>query len=239
VVGLKTTFGRIPTTGVAALGPTLDTVGPMAADVTNTAVGMQMLEPGFTWRDTPPAGRVGRFRLPAAPWVDVALDEALAASGLETVDVVIPGWDAASEAFGVILGTEVWQVHRDLWEKDGDRLSPDVSARIAGGAAIDAFTLATAQEASALWATELNDVLSRVDVVALPVLADEPPTIEDATRMGELRYTGPFNVAGVPALALPVPGPGRFPASLQLVGRPGTEAMLLSTGAVIEAAVAR
>ncbi len=46
------------------------------------------------------------------------------------------------------------------------------------------------------------------------------------------------NLAGFPALALPVPAGRRLPASLQLIGGPNAEALLLATGAMIEAAVA-
>ena len=47
VTGLKTTFGRIPTTGVRPLAPSLDTVGPLARDVAGLVVGMRLLDPGF------------------------------------------------------------------------------------------------------------------------------------------------------------------------------------------------
>jgi Asp-tRNA(Asn)/Glu-tRNA(Gln) amidotransferase A subunit family amidase len=54
-----------------------------------------------------------------------------------------------------------------------------------------------------------------------------------------MRHTIPWNLAGWPALSLPVPVPGGgLPASLQLVGGPQGEEMLLATAAVIEAAVA-
>src|SRR4051812_45943828 len=41
--GLKTTFGRVPLDGVWPLGPSLDTVGPMAATVAGLALGMSLL----------------------------------------------------------------------------------------------------------------------------------------------------------------------------------------------------
>ena len=47
-----------------------------------------------------------------------------------------------------------------------------------------------------------------------------------------------MNLAGVPALALPVPARGPLPASIQLVSAPGTEERLLAAGVVVEAAVA-
>src|SRR5262252_7595052 len=108
VAGLKTTWGRIPLEGVWPLAPSLDTVGPMARDVAGVAAGMTLLEPGFA-ADSPPAGRVGRIR-PAGididPDIDAAIDAALARSGLEVVEVDLPGWQAAREACEFILDSE-------------------------------------------------------------------------------------------------------------------------------------
>jgi len=49
----------------------------------------------------------------------------------------------------------------------------------------------------------------------------------------------PANLAGLPALALPVPGgPAGLPASLQLIGPPGSEEQLITLARLIETAVA-
>ncbi len=50
IYGLKTTFGRIPLDGVWALAPSMDTVGPMAANIHMLGLGMQLLEPNFAQR---------------------------------------------------------------------------------------------------------------------------------------------------------------------------------------------
>jgi amidase len=49
--------------------------------------------------------------------------------------------------------------------------------------------------------------------------------------------TSPVNLAGLPALALPVPAAGPMPASVQLIGPAGSEERLLAAGAVLEQAV--
>jgi amidase len=55
--------------------------------------------------------------------------------------------------------------------------------------------------------------------------------------MHGIRRTTAVNVAGVPALSMPVPSTGLpVPASLQLVGPWGSEARLLAAAAVVEEA---
>ena len=80
----KTTWGRIPLTGVWPLAPSLDTVGPMARDVAGLIAGMELLEPGFS--AAPPGPRVvGRVVIGADPTIDNAVNAALAATGWEVV----------------------------------------------------------------------------------------------------------------------------------------------------------
>jgi Asp-tRNA(Asn)/Glu-tRNA(Gln) amidotransferase A subunit family amidase len=67
-------------------------------------------------------------------------------------------------------------------------------------------------------------------------LATLPPTIA-SEPVGLNRLTLPVNLAGLPGLALPVPARGTsLPASLQLVAPAYGDEMLLSVGAVLEAA---
>ena len=66
-----------------------------------------------------------------------------------------------------------------------------------------------------------------------------PPLIGERGRIALTLLTMPANLAGLPALALPVPaGPAGLPASLQLIGPPGSEEDLVALGRLIEAAVA-
>lgn len=59
VVGLKTTWGRIPTDGVWPLARSLDTVGPLARDVAGVVTGMRLLEPAWTVAPRPPVPSAG------------------------------------------------------------------------------------------------------------------------------------------------------------------------------------
>lgn len=116
----------------------------------------------------------------------------------------------------------------------GGRVGEDVAAKLTAGAAASAAALAAAQAVRADWTSSLRAALSRVDVLALPTMRDEAPLLADAHRMSELRLTLPINLAGVPAVNLPLPRRDGLPASLQLVGSPGSEDVLLATAAAIE-----
>jgi amidase len=208
----------------------------MARDVAGVIRGMALLEPGFN-ATAEPARVVGRIRLPAEPWIDEALNTALRAAALEIIEISLPGWDAATTATMTILGAEAWQVHGELWHRHAGELSSEVSDRLRKAASITPDEVASAWQQGQRWDRELADVFARVQLIALPTLASSPPTLEQAARLTEIRYVAPFNLAGVPALALPVlsrGGRAGIPASLQLAGPAGSEEVLLATAAAIE-----
>ena len=66
VAGLKTTYGRVSVKGVYPLAPSLDTVGPLGADVAAVELGMRLLEPAFQVPDAPGALIAGRITVPGA-----------------------------------------------------------------------------------------------------------------------------------------------------------------------------
>jgi amidase len=234
--GLKTTFGRVPLDGVWPLSPSFDTIGPMARDVAGLIIGMGLLEPGFTV-DHPAPGTIGRFRLPADPAIDAAIDAALAATGWDVVDIELPGWDEATQSAGLLLVAEAWVTDRELAEHHADRISPGVLERILMGRDIDEAAQAWAKTVRARWIDELEFALHQVELIATPTLTIFPPTLDHAEDLLMARATLPVNLAGIPALSLPVPAGGARPASLQLLAPSRGEELLLAAGRVVEAAV--
>jgi amidase len=236
-VGLKTTAGRIATSGVWPLAPSLDSVGPMARDVAGVGLGMGLLEPGFTWSSQPTAITVGRVRLPVPvdPVVDRAVDELLAASGLDVVDLVLPGWAAAADAGGTILFAEAWTSDGEVYRSDAAGLGAETRMRLEQGRAVAITELGAARIVGRRWRHELDRVFVGVELLALPTLPELPTRLDEPPP--DTRTTNvPVNLAGLPALALPAPTAGPLPASVQLIGPAGSEAQLLATGALLEAA---
>jgi len=242
--GLKTTYGRVPTEGVWPLAPSLDTIGPMAADVGGLITGMKLLEPGFTVAGTP-ARTIGRLRTSGRPDIEDAVDRALKTAGFEVVTLDWDGFEAGTSIFTTIFLTEAWETGHALAAAHPDAVGQDIAQLLAMN---DLFQpgLAGARGQLGRWRQSLLDLFAQVELLALPTMPVFPPRLGDLTPdslvdivIQVTQYTGLFNTAGVPCTAQPVPAAGaRIPASLQLVGPPGGEELLLATALRVEAAMA-
>jgi amidase len=234
IVGLKTTWGRVPVSGVWPLAPSLDTVGPLARTVAGVVAGMRMIAPD--WRPAGHAARVvGRLRLDGVdPDAEARVDEALKAAGLVVREVRLPGWAAVTAPFRAIILGELWREHGELLDADG--VSGAVNEQLRRGRDITDDQLNKARAAGRRWRARMAAVLREVDVIATPTLAGPPPLLTDV-RFKVTRLTRPVNLAGLPALAMPVRSPGRVvPVSLQLIGPAYGEELLCATARIIEEA---
>jgi amidase len=235
VVGLKTTFGRISTEGVRPLAPSLDTVGPMATTVAGVIAGMALLERGFV--PAAPTTSVGRFRLPGAhPDVETAIDRLLAAAELGVDGCDLPGWEAAADAGTKVLFGEAARIHAALLRSDADQLGDETRGRLETGSSITDEELDRARRHAVPWREELDAALARAPVIATAGIMDEPPPLSDPTRLDTRAPNVAVNLAGNPAIVVPVPRPGHLPTAVQLIGRRGEEEVLVATAAVLEAA---
>lgn len=236
--GLKTTWGRVPLDGVWPLAPSLDTVGPMARDVRGLIAGMALLEPSFRVAPSPPT-RVGWVRVECDPLIDAALERALRATGWELVDVDLDAsrWRDVNAAAGTLLVAEAWESDHEIARRFPDKVGADVLDRLQLGRDLGEAALTEARSTKEQWRNRLGEVLRDVELVATPTITILPPLLSEGENLLMARCTLPANLAGVPALAIPVPSGGPMPASLQLIGPPRGEELLLAAGQVFEEAL--
>ena len=83
----------------------------------------------------------------------------------------------------------------------------------------------------------LDALFARFEVLVTPTLTIFPALSAGGDLLNG-RCTIPVNLAGVPAVSLPVPTAGPLPASVQLIGPHHSEARLLACGAWLEGALA-
>lgn len=229
VWGLKPTHGLLPLEGVFPFAPSLDVVGPMAASAESLAEAMRLLLPGFKAAAEMPL-RVGRVRVPVADRVEVAVDAALRRLGVEVRPVEVGGWEEAARACRPITRAEGWDSQGHLLGAAG--LSPAVNGYIARSRERHPERLAASRIFARGWRRTLLEALVAVDVLALPTLVDVPPTLVQADSFDFTRLTFPVNLAGLPALAVPLPGM----LSLQVVAPPEREDVLVRFALEVERA---
>lgn len=257
VVGLKPTYGRIPTTGVHALGPSLDHVGPITRTVADAALSLQVMSDhsfqaaDTRWRDLDGVV-VGiprtYFRDHLDPEVREALESALTAVtdlGGQIREVDIPSLEFSSGAMLCTLAAEAFDVHRELLREHGDLLPDDVRLRLEVGMFRTGPDYVRAQRFRAVLQAEMDQTLRDTDVLLTPtVTVTAPPhgvselDVEGAhwtTQFALTRLTMPFNLTGHPALTLPW-ATDRHGGSIgmQLAGRPMDEVTLLGAAEALE-----
>jgi aspartyl-tRNA(Asn)/glutamyl-tRNA(Gln) amidotransferase subunit A len=157
----------------------------------------------------------------------------LAAAGLERQEVDIPELDLADDALGAVVIREAYDVHRDLLASQADRLGPGTRALLELGRTIDDAAYRAGREAMQRVREGFDRCLAGVDVLVGPTVAftapaEDPPFGAPQGAL-EARYTGPPNLAGVPAASVPCgAGDDGLPVALQLAAARGADALVLS-----------
>jgi aspartyl-tRNA(Asn)/glutamyl-tRNA(Gln) amidotransferase subunit A len=226
VVGFKPTWGLVPLDGCFPLTPSFDHAGPMARDVVACERMMEALVPGFA----PTSVDVADLRVGVA-WTeraDPGVRERVleVADGFEAVDVPWP--HGVYPAFS----REIVEVHADLYPANRDRYDPGIAtkmdrARLVTDAEVEAARAERERYRERIAALEVDLLVTPTVPMVAPPVGIGDLALRD--RMIELTF--PWNVTGSPALALPCgPAEDGLPASVQIVGRPGDDALVLAAG---------
>jgi aspartyl-tRNA(Asn)/glutamyl-tRNA(Gln) amidotransferase subunit A len=253
VVGIKPTYGLLPTDGVVTVSWTMDHVGPLAASVGDVAAILDVL--AGTTRTSRAAGapvaglRVGvpvATLAEADPAVrdnlEAALD-VLRRNGCTIVPLARPSaadLDDAAAIGLVVSRCEATAVHRRL-EVAPEAYWPDVREQLEEASAISAADYLDALRLRGELRDDLLRVTASVDALAMPTAPVLAPPADDFARhkAALTRNAAPWSLLGVPALSVPSGrSAGGLPTGIQLVAMPGAEAVLVALGSAVEAGMA-
>jgi aspartyl-tRNA(Asn)/glutamyl-tRNA(Gln) amidotransferase subunit A len=234
VVGLKPTYDLVSTAGCFPLAPSFDHVGPMARTVAECSSLLEVIAPGFQ----PAALESAEEVVVALAWTDTA-DPLVAQRVTEAAERFprqkLIAWPRPE--IGPLFMREVADVHRELYAEHGELYGEDVAVKIERCLGVSDGEVREAERARSDYRGRCEELLDGVDVLLTPTLeCVAPPTgIGDAVlRERLIRNTLPFNTLGWPALAVPCgSAEDGLPASLQIVGRPGADALVLAAGALL------
>ncbi|MFY0610194.1 MAG: amidase [Hyphomicrobiaceae bacterium] len=164
----------------------------------------------------------------------------LEGAGAEQVPVHIDNWATLDHLAQLVQLSEAAAAHSPFLRHHSDKYGPQVEARVAYGHYVPAHDYLVAMRARGMMLRKMMDeVYAHCDVVMLPNFAGPIPTIEEldvgggpqlmAALTKVMKFVRPLNYLQLPALTLPYPAvSGALPNGFQLMGRPFSEARLLS-----------
>ncbi|TAN24803.1 MAG: amidase [Actinomycetota bacterium] len=258
IYGLKTTTGRVPLDGVWPLAPSLDTVGPMAATVHMLGLAMRLLEPNF--KEKPASNpRIAVLEGSGPPRLLSLIEEILGLLTSTIARASDPGLTQAWDAGICLMFMEAFISNRELL-KESHRLDPAVVSRFIKAASYTEQDFKSATEFKHTFQIRLDDLFMNYDFLVLPTLKVPVPSLTGAGAAPLNANTIPFNLAGLPALSVPVilgqplknylkldrsyapagqgeSGTDPLPLSIELVGRPNSEEELVGLAHSLEAAL--
>jgi aspartyl-tRNA(Asn)/glutamyl-tRNA(Gln) amidotransferase subunit A len=258
VVGLKPTYGTVPTTGVFPLSWSCDHVGPITAGVAEAGRLLEVLSgvpappPSSV---TPATLRLGRLAGEELALVDPAVNDVidgccarLEGEGARVDEVELP-LSAARSAVGTMVLPELAAAHAALLAETGEEgYSRHILNAIRRGQRMLATEYLGGRRYRDRFAALVEGLLAGRDALVLPTL----PVVAPATDAREVELgdgdrasvrhaltalPGAFNCSGSPVVSIPVGLVDGLPVGLSLVGRAGGDHELVRVARAVQDAV--
>ncbi|MFB3053233.1 MAG: amidase, partial [Dehalococcoidia bacterium] len=257
ITGLKPTYGRVSRRGITPLSWALDHAGPMARSAADAAIILKVIaghdprdetsseEPVPDYTKALKDQRLKRLRIgvPQEYFFDNVDDEVLQAIHAAILvlrddlkagvsEVSLPHIAEAPAAVSAIMLPEALAYHKRWLAERPQDYGEDVRARLERGLLYPAVSYVQAQRFRSLIVEEWRQkVFDRVDLLVVPTTPVPAPSLDENDRQTTrtlTRFTGPFNLTGLPAISIPCGFTnGGLPIGLQLVGRWWDEATVL------------
>ena len=240
VVGHKPTHGLVSLDGCWPLAASFDTGGPLALDVDGCERMLAALAPGFEPLELE---SLEELEVGVA-WTELADPlirervEAATARFRRRRPVELPFPDA-----GILAAfmREVADVHRELFAENADLYGEDLRIKIEQCLAVRDSEVERAGRLRIEYRERVEEAIQNLDLVLTPTLPIVPPPLHRGAGPGDLdvrlsliRFTYPISALGWPALALPCgAAEDGLPASLQIAGRAGADALVLAAARLL------
>jgi aspartyl-tRNA(Asn)/glutamyl-tRNA(Gln) amidotransferase subunit A len=168
--------------------------------------------------------------------------EVLIDAGATVVDAPLPLFEHGGLISNVIADSEAANIHRKWLRERPQDYDFASRRRLMASSLIPAAAYVKLSRFRSLMRRDVMAALGRADVLVTPTQAEGAPKIATGTGLnsknavirqffGQRAHRGPFNLSGVPAIAVPIGFTGDgLPMSMQVVGRPFDENTVFQVG---------
>jgi len=240
--GYKPSAGIFSTEGVQPLSPTFDRPGIFTRDAKLLSrVAHALAQSGTLDSTAAQPNKIGMLAGQFASGLDPAVkdsirafsDSLVARSGIE-----IAGVQAARAATYILVADEAAQIHVGNLRSQPESFDPETRHRLAAASLIKPEWCNAARKIQADFAWRFECLFKDFDILLAPCVNMVAPFAEDIEKPRETGHpplraslgmlTQPISLIGAPVVAIPLETSLGFPTAVQLIGRIGSDAMLLN-----------
>jgi Asp-tRNA(Asn)/Glu-tRNA(Gln) amidotransferase A subunit family amidase len=248
IVGFKPSLGRVPTTGVIPLSPSVDHVGFFTLTVADAALVAPLL--CADWQPYSPLTThhspliLGIPEGPYLEWVSAeglahfrATCERLAGVGYAVRPVpAMPDFADIVERHNRLVAADAAQVHQQWFAEFGELYHKRTADLIRRGQVVAADDLETARDGRFWLRQQLTDLMDEHSIDFWLSPAAPGPAPKGLDKTGDPVMNLPWTHAGVPAITIPSgTSDNGLPLGLQVVGHFAADEYLLDAAQGIEA----
>jgi Asp-tRNA(Asn)/Glu-tRNA(Gln) amidotransferase A subunit family amidase len=228
VVGIKPSFGLLPTEGILPFAPTLDTAGFF----TETALDLRLLWEalGHAINEESPSV-YGMLEFTVDPEMQTAFRETIQALSHYGCKIKRfsspPAFGLLPEAIRTINSYEGARTHEQRFRDNGASIGIRLAKLVEEGLAIAEPLYENALGLLYEARRQMADVFAELPVIFSA--AAPGPAPRGLASTGDPRCNAPWTALGGPALTIPMPVKDSLPLGLQMAAAPGQDAMLIAT----------
>ncbi len=247
IVGFKPSFDLIRRSGLVTACTRLDHVGVLTHSVRDAVILLAFLSAGplpEINQNQVANARIGALSELASHGVEPGIAASFAdarnrlhTAGFQSLELSLDGFDFGHYRRAGLLATEADMaiVHSPHF----DQLSKRLQAMLAFPSAKSALDLARAYQKIDEAAARLLRCFDEVDFILTPTTPQQPFPHGVQAPANQADLTSLANMAGCPAISLPIQPHAGLPVGLQIIAAPGNDLSLLALAAAFEAALIR
>jgi len=263
VVGMKPTPSRVPMAGVFPLAWSLDAAGALARRVEDVALVHDTIEGRPARLDEETASSLEGIAIGIPrDWVDAgspspavraAWEAAVAAAeraGARLVEVSFGAFTDLNDVLLDLLLPEASVIHEEYVHRYRAEYGPATLTQIEAGFDVPAIRYVkarrrqrAARQAFEAWMDGTDAATASLEVLLSPSVPfqapAQDPSVHGEEGASEMHFSGPFNLLGVPAVALPWGIVDGLPVSVQLAARRDDDAKAFAVARALEALAPR